>query len=411
MTRAVIKTLVLEHTTRGVRRLRGASNPDAGLVVAAVPPDLRRSYPLTWELLAGFGKQRDVSGTGRHEDMDWELVASWVLAHEVRDLVLVDAQWIPPRVFPDMIGLAAATGITLWLVAHAPLDDAYADTLNAWPTEAGHAAELASLVTRAYAPPTDPLTPDYPRLPSDSYLTFRAEARRRLLPDEFALVDGRLLEAHRRAAKWFASQPRSAVDEDSVLAYARRRLHDCASAEEMLIEIRGLQVAAHHAEWLVSADLTRLVATSQNAAAAAVHSPHTWRRLRAYRQPYRGAACALVACELALESILEVRLSDVDADGGVVEAVRTGTAEQVQLPPGAEVYLRAQVYHRQIQGAGPDDPLFATEEGPMRDRYLANAVRAAVTEVGVPLYSQQVERAEIDRKRWARRWGLAVQAL
>lgn len=404
--------MVLEHTRDGVRRLRGASNPDAGLVVAAVPPDVRRSYPITWELLEGLGKVADISGAGRHEDLNWELVAVWILAHRVRHLVLVDAQWIPPRLFSDITGLAAVTGVTLWLVSHAPVPDGYAEAVEAWPIEAADPAELAALVTAALRPQEEEGAPEYPRLPTDSFLTFRAEAHRRLTQVEFALVDARLREAHRAAATWFGNQPKAVVDEDSVLAYLRRRLHGCASAEEMLIEVRGVQVAAHNADWLVSADVTRLVATAQSASAAAVHSPHTWRRLRAYREPYRGTACALVACELALETIASLAVADVAGEGTAVAVKRTaGSSEDVSLPEGAELFLRAQVIHRQIQGAGATDLLFATEDGPMRPKYLANAVRAAVTEVGVPLYSQQVERAEIDPGRWARRWGLAVQAL
>jgi transcriptional regulator with XRE-family HTH domain len=286
--RAEIKTMVLEHTSDGVRRLRGGSNPDAGLVVAAIPPDVRRSYPITWELLEGLGKITDVSGAGRHEDLNWELVAAWILAHRVGHLVLVDAQWIPPRLFSDITGLAAVTGVTLWLVAHAPLPDSYAEAVEGWPTEVADPAALAALVSAALRPQEEEGSPKYPRPPADSYLTFRAEARRRLTSVEFALVDARLHEAYEEAAGWFGDQPKAAIDEDSVLAYLRRRLHGCASAEEMLIEVRGVQVAAHNADWLVSADVTRLVATAQNASAAAVHSPHTWRRLRAYREPYRG---------------------------------------------------------------------------------------------------------------------------
>lgn len=193
-----------------------------------------------------------------------------------------------------------------------------------------------------------------------------------------------------------------------MLEHLRAVVHGCACAEEMLVVVRATQAAAYRGGLLVSVELPRLVATAERAADAAVHSPTTWRRLRAYRQPYRGAACALAACDMALETMLGLALAGVRADGKLVVAP---SGKKVTLPAGAELYLRAQVAHRYIQGASDDELLFATEDGPMRDKYLADAVRNALSEVGVTLYSQQLDRAELDPKRWARRWGIAVQEL
>lgn len=410
--RASIFTCVLEHTTAGVRRLRAASNPDRGLVVAAVPPDMRRSYPLTWELLEALGKERDITGAGRHEDLNWELAAAWFLAHDVRHLVLVDAQWLTPTLIPDVIGLAAVTGVSLWMVAHLPTTDTYAEALEGWPTSPADPRVLAELVAAAgRRDGADLGEVNFPGLPADSYPTFRAEARRRLSPDEFAVVDQRLWAAYQSASSWFAAHSPNEVDETSVLTYLRGRLDACACAEEMVIEVRGVQIAAHRAGWLVSAVVDRLVATAQNAPASAIHSPLTWRRLRAYREPYRGAVCALVACSMTLGAISSVTLCDVAADGTWLNAAGDPGTRRVDIPPGAELLMRAQVIHRQIQGACDQDLLFATEEGPMATRYLANAVRDALGDLGIPLFSQQVERAAVDPARWARRWGLSVQTL
>lgn len=408
MRRAAIRQMVLEHTTAGVRRLRAATNPDRGLVVAGVPPDMRRSYPLTWELLEALGTMHGITGAGRDEDLNWELVAAWLLAHDVEHLVLVDAQWLPPRLLPEVIGLATVTGTNLWLVAHIPTSDEYVAALATWPTTTADPRQLVQVVGDGLTPPDlRPEPEDFPPLPADSYLTFRAEARRRLAPEQFAVVDRHLRDAYRAAGAWFSALEDGSVGEDAVLSYLRQRIERCACAEEIVVEVRGLQVAGHHAGWLVSADVDRLVATAQTAPAAAVWSPRTWRRLRAYREPYRGAVCALVARQLPLDAVSAVTLDDVAADGSVV----TVDGEQVDLPPGADLFLRAQVVYRRIQGATGPDLLFATEAGPMATRYLADAVRAVLGDLGVALFSQQVERATIDPKRWARRWGLAVQAL
>ena len=117
-------------------------------------------------------------------------------------------------------------------------------------------------------------------------------------------------------------------------------------------------------------------------------------RLRAYREPYRGAACALAAAELAPETMTSLTLGQVDPEGTSVTP--SDRPAPVEIPQGADVYLRAQLWYRRLQGAGDSDLLFAGDSGPMRARYLADAVRCPLGEVGVPLFSQMVDRAEID---------------
>jgi hypothetical protein len=235
-------------------------------------------------------------------------------------------------------------------------------------------------------------------------MTFRAEARR-LAPEAFEVVDDRFAKAFGDAMKFFSNH--RVLDESSVLVLVRSQLHRCASTEEMFCVLRAIQAAAFRAGWLVSVELDRLIVTAENAAAAVVHSPQTWVRLRAYREPYRGAACALAACEICLDSVLALVLGDVDADGRVVRVGGTS----VKVPEGAEVYLRALLWQRRLQGAGSSDLLFADDDGPMRAKYLADAIRCPIGELGIPLYSQQVQRAELDSLRWSRRWGLSVKAL
>ncbi len=410
MTRAAIHPLAVHPDAKGARRLRGATNLDAGVVVAAVPPGIRRSYELTWALLEAFGKRPDVSGAGREEDLNWELVAVWSLAHRIRHLVLVDAQWLPGFALSTVAGLAAVTGTELWLVAQHPLDDAYVEALGNWPTEVLPASALVGVLEAARPAPEEA---EFPRVPADNYPTFRAEARRRLDKASFAVVDARYRTAYEAAKAWFGQRRADGalIDENSVVGLVRGELRSCSSAEEMLVAVRGIQAAAHRSGWLVSADLPRLVVTAEKASARAVHSPATWQRLLVYREPYRGAACALAGCDLALDTMLGVTLADVADDGATVVVTRHGATEHVKVPSGARLFLQALALHRQLQGAGPHELLFADEDGPMTRRYLANAIRYPVTEVGVALYSQQVERAEPDPKRWSGRFGLSVQEL
>ena len=79
---------------------------------------------------------------------------------------------------------------------------------------------------------------------------------------------------------------------------------------------------------------------------------------------------------------------------------------------GAEVYLRAQAAYRDLQGAAPDEPLFADDAVLLRDRTLASALLAPATEVGVPVNDLATSRQSVaDNTRWRNRWGLSVQRL
>jgi hypothetical protein len=408
-----IRSVLVEHDTGVARRLRGATNLEQGIVAAGVPADLRRSYELSWELLTAVGKLRKVSGAGKHDDINWDVLTATLLANDVDHLIVVDAQWLGAKHLGALCGLALVTGADLWLMAHLPIDDTYPAILAGWPT---HAATLGDLDTvLATARKSDRVEngapqASLPAVPFDSFLTFRAACRSALDPDPFARVDEVYQRAFDLAAEWWVNDEIGAADhEEAVLTALRNTVHGCTTVDEMVVVLRGFQAASFRAGWLVSVDLTRFIVTAEAAEAACVHSPTTWERLRAYREPYRGAACALVACDLGIESLLDIRIGQLSPDGTSVTV--SGTERAVVVPLGAEVFLAAQRWYRLLHGAGDDDLLFAEEGGPMGAKYLADAVRAPILEVGVPLYSQRVARADLDPKQWTRRWGISVQRL
>ena len=406
-----IHSVTVEHDTACARRVRGATDLDRGLVAIGVPADLRRSYELSWELLGALGKLRGVSGAGKHDDINWDVLTADFLAHGVRHLVVVDAQWLGAKHLGTLCGLALVTGADLWLIAHLPVDDTYPEALADWPAEPSTIDDLEAL----FGPGVQPEGSEageaevcLPPLPRDSFLTFRAACRDGLDAESFARVDAAYRRAFDLAGVWWAGAD-EAPDEDVVLGALRRSVHECATVEEMTVAVRAFQAASYHANWLVSVDLVRFIITAETAEAAAVHAPTTWTRLRAYREPYRGAACALVACDLGIETLLGVRVGQVAADGVTVSSA--GVGRELAVPGGAAVFLSAQRWYRLLQGATSDELLFAEGDAAMGAKYLADAVRAPVLEIGVPLYSQRVARAELDPKQWTRRWGISVQEL
>lgn len=401
----VLYSIVAEHDTQGARRLGRANAPDRGLLVASVAPDLAQRFELGWALLEALGKRQDVSGHGRHDELNWEVLHAWLLAQPIRAVVLLDAQWLRPSLVPDVAGLVATCGIDLWLVAHRPVGEAYEDALNAWPHRPARAADLVRLVRPGTSAPTTPPPAPFPEVPSDNWPTFRHACAQSLSAEDFIVVDTLFRASLRAAEAVFAEAEPS---EGRVLAHLRGALDEVATVAEMTTIVRATQVAAHRAGWLLQADPARLRAASETMSRAALGSPDTWRRLRAYRLPYRGSAVALSAIGLNVGDMLAIPC-DAIADDGDLVTTPDGVA---RVPAGAEVFLRAQLLYRRLMGAPGDAPLFATDDGPLRDRALADALRQPARELGVPVLDVTTSRApDPTSGRWRDRWGLSLQRL
>jgi len=176
----------------------------------------------------------------------------------------------------------------------------------------------------------------------------------------------------------------------------------------MLVVVRATQAAAHRSGSHINADLTRLVLTAETAARAAVSSPQTWKRLRAYRDPYRGCACALAASKLGLDEMVALTVESVEADGSAVLV----DGAPVAIHSGAQLFVRARRLVRVNAGATGGAPLLADETGaPMRRRVISAAVRVALLEVGVAIASQRSVPTRTDGTAWMSRWGLSVGSL
>lgn len=211
----------------------------------------------------------------------------------------------------------------------------------------------------------------------------------------------RLTAAADDAGRALAGDHDAAVLTETVAGWLLARYDTAGTLGQFVTDVRGLQVAALWRGLLVQVDIPALLGTASAAPSAAARGPQVWRRLRAYRFPVRGAACALAAARLGSTAICAVTLADTAADGTAV----TVGGRPVSIEPNAAAYVAEQRLLRLAAGVPADGPLLATTAGkPMSDKALARLLSEARTELGIVVTSRLVERAaRTGRRRCAAR--------
>ena len=405
--KAALHSVITEHDTHGARALGQASDPDKGVVVASVAPNLRRRFELGWALLEALGKSQDVSGHGRHDELNWEVLHAWLLAHRTAHLVLLDAQWLPLALIADLAGLVASCGVNVWLVAHHPVEQPYLDALDKWPHKSEKGGGLVEVLKSSMGNhlTSKVVKAPFPDVPTDNWPTFRFACAQALSPGDFEVVDVAFHRAFAEALPFFS---RAEMNEAAMVVHLRETLNQCVSVAEMITTVRAVQVAAHRSGWLLQADPVRILNTAHAMSRSAINAPETWERLRAYRLPYRGAAVAMAAVGMNIEAMERLSCGGANEEGTAVTLDETTVA----ISSGAAVFVRGQLAYRRIMGAKGSDPFFADENGPHNDRVLADALRAPARELGVSVPEIATGRTpDPTSKRWKDRWGLALLKL
>jgi hypothetical protein len=195
------------------------------------------------------------------------------------------------------------------------------------------------------------------------------------------------------------------IDASSIAARMLDRYDQCATDAELVVATRATQVALFRLGWFVQVDHAHLVGTAAHEPRRAQRDDTWWRRLAVYREPYRGAICALAATGGGSQDMLAVTCRDVAADGSTVQI-----GDQLRpIETGARVYLRAMRTLRQLQADG-NPPLLANTSGEtLRPRIPGDVLKAARVTCGAALVSRLMVRNGPDR--FGTQWGVSVQSL
>lgn len=405
-----VRLLVTRREPVGSRKLLASNAADRGVLVFSATPRNEGPAPVTRGLLEAMGKDpRLTDGATCSTRYGWPLLAPWLLGLDVAEIVVDEAQLLPPAVLQELIVLAAGLGIRLWLVAHRPLGEDYPAVLAAWPTV--EATEEALAVALA-APRRVPEPPEVeearrviPVVPDSEFLFFRADCRDLLEPGQFAEVDQRYLKAAEDARTWFygADGP---VHAEDVARMLRAVLPECSGPDEMLTVIRASAAVLLLAGVLVTCDAAGLRATVVDQDWYLARRHPDWSALGGYRQPYRAAVCATTAAGFSLDRTAGLVCSEVACDGSWVGS----GGSRVAIAPAGRSFLRCQLLARKESGAGPEDPLFVTAEGaPASVRYLREALTEPTVEAGVELATGRVSRRPPTPGQWAARLGIRIR--
>lgn len=405
-----IAVVVCEADTAFARWIGALNDPDRGRLTLSARPGIRHSGWLARDVLAALGKRFTVAASGRSADGDWQLIPVWLAAHRIDDLVVFGINQLPPAVADDLIAYTRSLGLRLWLIADGELPQRLTDTLAGWPIQ----THTPSALTDSF-PHTPSLAEEEDdgwserleqQLPAADFPVFRAECRRLLDDRQFAVVDQRYRDAHTRTQRRLAELER--LEAGALARLARELLDECVTTTEMTVALRALQAASFCAGYLVQVDLPSLLATGERIPTRAHRSHRTWKRLRCYRQPRPGAACALAAARLGLDQMTRLQLADLDEDATSV----TVDGHPRRVERGADVLLRAQQLQRHAEGATDTDLLFTDSHGePLPQRRLADAITRASLEAGVAINSHHLTPRAAQPASQLRQLGLTLHPL
>lgn len=133
-----------------------------------------------------------------------------------------------------------------------------------------------------------------------------------------------------------------------------------------------------------------------------------WERLRIYLLPYRGASVACAAAGMGTDTMANVRIGDVAADGSHV----LHDGQRWDFEDGSHAFVRAQVNLARLLGYTDTDALMCTpRRGALSPRYLGTAVSEARRDTGLAVTAVKTPQRDLDELRWRRNWAVALEPL
>jgi hypothetical protein len=346
------------------------ADPSLRVIQGLLAPDTSTGFQVEHELLMALGKRSDVTG-GLARDDGARYVSAWLQTYRTEWIVMFSAQDFTPHTADAVMEPCVAGGARLLLVADSGYGLQTGQVFQAWGPDrvdyrawaAEHQVVLQAVPLAERGPASEPEDPwQSMTLPRTDWPWFRATCRDTLAPDEFALVDAlylKVVRAMRAVDLWLPPTGQSRkLDTDRMREPILAALVDVAdgilSPNPGLVVLRAAQAALVPRGILIRAEAEPFLATLSETSRPPVLTAAQWRSLRAYRDPWRPAAAALLINGLSAATIHELSCREVfDA-----RTRRDRTLRGSEFPSEAWEYVVAQLLVRQEEGASGNDPYF-----------------------------------------------------
>lgn len=367
-------TLTLLDPTRGAFELVPDTEPNTGKTVCTARPS-RHERALTQAVLAGYGVDPSLSGSGRSEAKDWRYIKARIADYGTTMLVVRHADLLTPAMRQKLLLLAREHDVHLALTC----DDITGADLGAWVLDnGGECHEESSWLTSQFsgaaaAPPVE--HEDFPRhLPDGDFYVFRARCQELLDPHYFAVVD----DLYRSVAIEVDANPFETKHDAADWIRARHDSHPYPAQLKTIV--RAAQAAMFRHGFLLKCDLDTVLTAASDATHRRLNDSEL-KRLRAYRMTARPAVWALRDSGLSVTEMSGLTL-DSDLSG-------------LNLPETADTLVQAHLAYRRLEGASPTEPMFTEAE-----RGMSNAIREAAVELGLPVPPASERRGATIASNW-----------
>lgn len=358
-------------------------------------------------ILAGLGKTYGgATELARARSHAAGYVVAWLVAEGVKHMLMYDATVVADNDFRALAEIAALAGADLTIVTDGLLSGTSRKVIRRWTDRNATPSSLMSAIAASKAA-ADLAPPDsddrseqigFPTPPQSDFLTFRADARAGMTPEDFAVLDARYVEV----AHAFEVPDRLAEEALS------RRIYEwvvgCASAEETTVVLRAIQGVCFTHGIHVEVDLDGVLAAARSDSALRRLTPAQWDSLNTAVRPFYPSLAALVAAGVGTDSLHALPAQDVALDGTTV----TFGGSALEVPLGGRKALRAQHVVHAWAGYSPEEP-FLWDTARRQARDMTGGLNNLTQHFGIPIRVRAQDRRS--QNHWQYRWGVTITDL
>lgn len=330
-------------------------------------------------------------------------VVAWLVAEGIKHVLMYDATVVAGNDHRTLAEIATLADADLTIVSDGLLSGTSRKAMRRWTDRMVTAADFKAAVAPVHSvteetpaePPGGTSRLSFPTPPGSDFLTFRADARARMSPEDFAVLDARYVEVGRSF-----TVPDGPTEES-----LSRRIFEwvvgCNSREETVVVLRAIQAVCFRRGIHVDVDIDGVLAAAQSDSALRRLTPAQWDAIHGAVRPFYPSLVALVAAGVGTNDLADLPAQDVALDGTTV----TLHGDILDVPAGGRKALRAQHVVHAWAGYSPEEP-FLWDTARRRARDMTGGLNNLTQHFGIPIRVRAQEGRS--QGHWQYRWGVTI---